>query len=270
MHLERDRAGCGGVQGGTHRGDDAALGGDVAHERTAFDAGDMQAYRAHRTSRGEQAPGRRRDPRDQHNSDDGSADLHGAAFAVHAWRDHSVLRGGVLDGHVVVAVCFKPLTPASTRQQQALCHAYPSTKNTNNQMVMRYMDFGNVSADRARTVAQTLHEESLRPFLALVHQNADGERIRIPDRPAGDAGPTRQNGDAAAFEQIYRRFERPVYTLALRMLGDAEAARDALHDAMLKAFQRIAQYRGERHSGRGCADRHERSADATARGRTLA
>ncbi len=54
-----------------------------------------------------------------------------------------------------------------------------------------------------------------------------------------------KNGDAAAFEQIYRRFERPVYTLALRMLGDAEAARDALHDAMLKAFQRIAQYRGD-------------------------
>ena len=54
-----------------------------------------------------------------------------------------------------------------------------------------------------------------------------------------------RSGDAAAFEQIYRRFERPVYTLALRMLGDAEAARDALHDAMLKAFQRIAQFRGD-------------------------
>ncbi|HET9189075.1 MAG TPA: sigma-70 family RNA polymerase sigma factor [Rudaea sp.] len=54
-----------------------------------------------------------------------------------------------------------------------------------------------------------------------------------------------KGGDAAAFEQIYRRFERPVYTLALRMLGDAEAARDALHDAMLKAFQRIGQFRGE-------------------------
>ena len=54
-----------------------------------------------------------------------------------------------------------------------------------------------------------------------------------------------KSGDSMAFEQIYRRFERPVYTLALRMLGDAEAARDALHDAMLKAFQRIGQFRGE-------------------------
>jgi RNA polymerase sigma-70 factor (ECF subfamily) len=50
-------------------------------------------------------------------------------------------------------------------------------------------------------------------------------------------------GELAAFEQIYRRFERPVYTLALRMLGDAEGARDVMHDAMLKVFQRIDQYR---------------------------
>ena len=52
-------------------------------------------------------------------------------------------------------------------------------------------------------------------------------------------------GELRAFEQIYRRFERPMYTLALRMLGEADAARDVLHDAMLKAFQRIGQYRNE-------------------------
>jgi RNA polymerase sigma factor (sigma-70 family) len=52
-------------------------------------------------------------------------------------------------------------------------------------------------------------------------------------------------GELRAFEQIYRRFERPMYTLALRMLGEPEAARDVLHDAMLKAFQRIGQYRNE-------------------------
>jgi len=52
-------------------------------------------------------------------------------------------------------------------------------------------------------------------------------------------------GDLAAFEQIYRRFERPVYTLALRLLGEPEAARDVLHDAMLKVFQRVSTFRGE-------------------------
>jgi RNA polymerase sigma-70 factor (ECF subfamily) len=54
-----------------------------------------------------------------------------------------------------------------------------------------------------------------------------------------------QRGDLRAFEQIYRLFERPVYTLALRLLGDADVAREILHDAMLKLFQRIAQFRGE-------------------------
>ncbi|MGH8040474.1 MAG: RNA polymerase sigma factor [Rudaea sp.] len=53
------------------------------------------------------------------------------------------------------------------------------------------------------------------------------------------------SGDVAAFEQIYRRFERAAYTLALRVLGDAEGARDVLHDAMLLVFQRIGQYRGD-------------------------
>ena len=52
-------------------------------------------------------------------------------------------------------------------------------------------------------------------------------------------------GELAAFEQIYRRFERPVYTLVLRMLGEAEAAREVLHDAMLKVFQRLDQYRSD-------------------------
>ena len=52
-------------------------------------------------------------------------------------------------------------------------------------------------------------------------------------------------GELAAFEQIYRRFERPTYTLALRMLGEPESARDALQDAMLKVFQRIGQYRND-------------------------
>jgi len=52
-------------------------------------------------------------------------------------------------------------------------------------------------------------------------------------------------GEATAFEQIYRSFERPVYTLALRMLGEPERARDVLHDAMFKVFQRICQYRSD-------------------------
>lgn len=54
-----------------------------------------------------------------------------------------------------------------------------------------------------------------------------------------------QGGELRAFEQLYRLFERPVFTLALRMLGEPESAREVLHDAMLKLFQRINQFRFE-------------------------
>lgn len=54
-----------------------------------------------------------------------------------------------------------------------------------------------------------------------------------------------RDGHADAFEQIYRRFERPVYTVALRLLADRDEAQDALHDTMLRLFERIGSFRGE-------------------------
>jgi RNA polymerase sigma-70 factor (ECF subfamily) len=54
-----------------------------------------------------------------------------------------------------------------------------------------------------------------------------------------------RRGDRGAQEQIYRAFERPAYTLALRMLGNADSARETVHDAMLRVLERIAQFRGE-------------------------
>lgn len=54
-----------------------------------------------------------------------------------------------------------------------------------------------------------------------------------------------REGHADAYEQIYRRFERPVYTIALRLLSDREEAQDVLHDTMLRLFERIGSFRGE-------------------------
>jgi len=54
-----------------------------------------------------------------------------------------------------------------------------------------------------------------------------------------------QRGEASAFEQLYRRFERPVFTLALRLTGQREEAQDVLQDTMLKLFDRIGEFRGE-------------------------
>lgn len=63
-----------------------------------------------------------------------------------------------------------------------------------------------------------------------------------------------RGGDRAAFEQIYRWFERPVFTLALRMLGGRQgdprdAAHEVLQDTMLKVIDRIGDFRGHGASG---------------------
>lgn len=54
-----------------------------------------------------------------------------------------------------------------------------------------------------------------------------------------------REGDLEAFEQLYRRFERPAFTLALRLTGQRDLAQEVLQDGMLKAFERIDQFRGE-------------------------
>ncbi len=53
-----------------------------------------------------------------------------------------------------------------------------------------------------------------------------------------------RGGERAAFEQVYRWFERPVFTLALRVCGEREQAADVLQDTMLKVFHRIGDFRG--------------------------
>lgn len=64
------------------------------------------------------------------------------------------------------------------------------------------------------------------------------------DVPAALLARARQ-GDREAFEQVYRRFERPVFTLALRICGDRAEADEVLQDAMLKVWSGIDGFRGE-------------------------
>lgn len=54
-----------------------------------------------------------------------------------------------------------------------------------------------------------------------------------------------RQGERAAFEQVYRWFERPVFTLALRICGEREQAADVLQDTMLKVIDRIGDFRGD-------------------------
>jgi RNA polymerase sigma-70 factor (ECF subfamily) len=54
-----------------------------------------------------------------------------------------------------------------------------------------------------------------------------------------------RSGQAEALEQLYRWFERPVFTLALRICGDREEAREVLQDTMLKLIRQVGDFRGD-------------------------
>jgi RNA polymerase sigma-70 factor (ECF subfamily) len=50
-------------------------------------------------------------------------------------------------------------------------------------------------------------------------------------------------GDVAAFEQIYRRYERPVFRYAVYLLGSREDADDVKQETFLRAYRTIGSFR---------------------------
>ena len=46
-------------------------------------------------------------------------------------------------------------------------------------------------------------------------------------------------GDPSAFEPLVARYERVVFAIALRLLGDYEDARDATQDAFVRAYEKL-------------------------------
>jgi RNA polymerase sigma-70 factor, ECF subfamily len=53
-----------------------------------------------------------------------------------------------------------------------------------------------------------------------------------------------QRGDRAAFNRLVERHQSGAYALALRMVGDAEAAADITQDAFFAAYRALATFKG--------------------------
>ncbi len=51
-----------------------------------------------------------------------------------------------------------------------------------------------------------------------------------------------QRGDQDAFTMLVETYQKPVYNLCYRMLGEPEAAEDAAQETFLRAFQHLARY----------------------------
>jgi RNA polymerase sigma-70 factor (ECF subfamily) len=56
-------------------------------------------------------------------------------------------------------------------------------------------------------------------------------------------------GDRSAFDELYRRYARPVLGLALRRLGDRGRAEDAVQDAFAAIWRSASSYDRERGAG---------------------
>jgi RNA polymerase sigma-70 factor (ECF subfamily) len=54
-----------------------------------------------------------------------------------------------------------------------------------------------------------------------------------------------QEGDADAFEDLYRAHAGRLYNLTLRMLGSASEAEDLVQEVFLQAYRKVGGFRGE-------------------------
>lgn len=54
-----------------------------------------------------------------------------------------------------------------------------------------------------------------------------------------------RRGDMGACEQIYRKFQKPSYSVAFRICQCQELAQDATQEAFITVFRKIGQYRGD-------------------------
>jgi RNA polymerase sigma-70 factor (ECF subfamily) len=79
------------------------------------------------------------------------------------------------------------------------------------------------------------------PVPAVAGPSLAAPAPRVPDELVAAA----RDGDRAAFEALVRATMADTYTLALRLTGDEEDARDVAQEAYLRAYRAIGRFRGD-------------------------
>lgn len=69
--------------------------------------------------------------------------------------------------------------------------------------------------------------------------------LDIRNLPDADLVSLAQEGKEAAFRELIRRYERPVFSLIFRMVRDREIAEDLAQDTFIKVLNHIDRYRPE-------------------------
>lgn len=77
---------------------------------------------------------------------------------------------------------------------------------------------------------------------------ASSTKYRVREEPAlqeEELIKRSKKGDLFAFEELLRMYEKKVYAIAYRYMGNREDAMDMAQEAFLKAYQAIGSFRGE-------------------------
>jgi RNA polymerase sigma-70 factor (ECF subfamily) len=70
-------------------------------------------------------------------------------------------------------------------------------------------------------------------------------KLDLTNLPDADVVALAQKGREAAFREIVRRYERPVFSLVFRMVRDRETAEDLSQDTFVKVLNHIDRYQPE-------------------------
>src|SRR5205823_8046391 len=86
-------------------------------------------------------------------------------------------------------------------------------------------------------------ESILLPGSAFGHVTAtETENKQVTDYALAQAA---ASGDMPAFEELYERHHRRVYSLCLRMTGNTAEAEDLAQEAFIQLYRKIGSFRGE-------------------------
>jgi len=72
-----------------------------------------------------------------------------------------------------------------------------------------------------------------------------GPSIELATLPDADVVQLAQQGREAAYRELVRRYERPVFSLIYRMVRDRETSEDLAQDTFVKVLNNVERYRPE-------------------------
>jgi len=74
---------------------------------------------------------------------------------------------------------------------------------------------------------------------------ADGDGAAAPKTSDFELAQRSAKGDMGAFQELYERHNRRVYSLCLRMTGNVVEAEDLAQEVFIQLFRKIGSFRGE-------------------------